>query len=80
MSGMSGPDAQAITPRQMIEAMKALGYVIGLCQDTAARKAAHLALNDLSGHIDALQDLLTWIDGEFECLGTEGWRHRLGID
>lgn len=71
--------AEAITPKQMLKAMARLGYVIGLCQDTAARKAAHLALNDVSEHIDALEAALDECDN-VDALGTEGWRHRLGID
>lgn len=30
-------------------------------------------------HIDALEDLLDDADGD-DMFGTEGWRHRLGID
>lgn len=31
------------------------------------------------GHLDALEDLLDEADGD-DAFGTEGWRHRLGID
>lgn len=71
--------ASVVTPKQMIKAMSALGYVIGLCQDNKARLAAHLALNDVSDHIEALEALLDEGDQQ-DAFGTEGWRHRAGID
>lgn len=72
--------AEAFTAKQMIYMAAKLGEAIGRCENKELAKQASVALDGLFSHIEALEDLLTWIDGEFECLGTEGWRHRLGID
>jgi hypothetical protein len=40
---------------------------------------AEKALADLMDHIEALEALLSETDQE-DFFGTEGWRHRLGID
>lgn len=72
--------AEAYTAKQMVHMASKLGEAIGRCEDREIAKAASVALSALLSHIEALEDLLTWMDGEFECLGSEGWRHRLGID
>jgi len=79
MSGMHGPDGQAITAKQWIKAAAAIGYVIGLCPDEKARKEASKAWDDISGHVDALEGLLNDTDDR-DFFGTQGWRYVAGID
>ena len=45
----------------------------------SVEKTTHDDVLKLLGHIDALEDLLDEGDQD-DAFGTEGWRHRAGID
>ena len=46
---------------------------------SSAGAATQKDVTDLLGHIEELEELLDECDEQDAC-GTEGWRHRLGID
>lgn len=71
--------AEAYTEKQMVHIAAKLGEAIGRCEDRQVAKAASVALSSLFEHITALEELLYQADEE-DFFGTEGWRHRLGID
>lgn len=71
--------AEPLLPRQMIHVASKLGETIGRCENRDLAKQASVALDSLFEHITALEDLLDEGD-ENDSFGTEGWRHRLGID
>lgn len=71
----------ALNERQLSEALADLGFAAGYTDGRSDDSDLHKdALIGVIGHIRELEGLLTWADGEVECFGTEGWRHRLGID
>lgn len=67
----------ATSEKERLLIIARLGAAIGGSEEPEARLADLLAL---IRHIEALEDLLTWADGEAGCFGSEGWRHRAGIN
>jgi len=67
--------AEALREYELCKAVSHLGLAVGL----ANREECNKALNGVIDHIAALEALLDEAD-DMDALGTEGWRHRAGID
>ena len=66
---------EALTETQLCKAAAHLGLAVGLTN----RAECTTALNGILEHIAALEALLDEGD-QMDSFGTEGWKHRLGID
>ena len=71
--------AKAITADTLARFVCNASIAIGQCPDEAGRVKAIRAMKGLLSHIRALEAALDECDN-IDALGTEGWRHRLGID
>lgn len=70
---------KALSDNARERAVLAVSLAVGSCPDADRREKAIRGMEALLGHVGALEAMLDQADDE-DTFGTEGWRHRAGID